>query len=53
MVLKMINHNLLRAARSKAAIAIFLRDGDMWIAANQKMKAAAGMPWYRRGNARV
>ncbi|HBA6601597.1 TPA: host cell division inhibitory peptide Kil [Escherichia coli] len=48
-----INHQMLRAAQNKAVIAIFLRDGDMWLAANQQMKAAAGMPWYRRGNARV
>lgn len=44
----MINHNLMRAAQSKAAIAIFLRDGNMWIEATEQMKAAAGMPWYRR-----
>lgn len=53
MVMVMINHNLLRAAQSKAAIALFLMDGNMWLEAVEQMKAAAGMPWYRRGNARV
>ncbi|HBM3111126.1 TPA: host cell division inhibitory peptide Kil [Klebsiella oxytoca] len=40
----MINHNLLRAAQSKAAIALFLMDGNMWLEAVEQMKAAASMP---------
>lgn len=43
----MINQNLLRAAQSKAAIARYLGDGLMWLRANEEMKRAAGMPWYR------
>ena len=43
----MINHHLLRAAQSKAAIALFIGDGAMWMAAYEEMKRAAGMPWYR------
>ncbi|HBU7484761.1 TPA: host cell division inhibitory peptide Kil [Klebsiella oxytoca] len=48
MVLKMINHNLLRAAQSKAAIARYLQDGKMWMAAYEEMKAAIGYPWHRK-----
>ncbi|ELQ6225976.1 host cell division inhibitory peptide Kil [Cronobacter turicensis] len=43
-----VNHNALRAAQSKAAIARFLGNGDMWLEANQQMKQAVSMPWYRR-----
>lgn len=54
MVLKMkINHTLLRLAQIKARIARKNGDGAKWMEANEEMKAAAGMPWYRRGNARV
>lgn len=49
----MINHRLLRAAQNKAVIARYLQDGAMWLAANEQMKAAAGMPWYRRGYGRA
>lgn len=44
-----VNHNALRAAQNKAVIARFLGLGDMWKQANQQMKAAVNMPWYRRG----
>ncbi|CAH6636018.1 host cell division inhibitory peptide Kil [Escherichia coli] len=45
-----INHYMLQAAQSKAAIALFLSDGNMWLAAVEDMKKAAGMPWYRGRN---
>ncbi|MBZ1846731.1 host cell division inhibitory peptide Kil [Klebsiella pneumoniae] len=48
MVLSMINHNLLRAAQSKAAIARFIGDGALWMSAYDDMKAAIGYPWFRR-----
>ncbi|EIV2909310.1 host cell division inhibitory peptide Kil [Citrobacter braakii] len=44
----MINHNMLRAAQSKAAIARYLGDSVMWMSAYNDMKAAIGFPWYRR-----
>lgn len=44
----MINHHLLRAAQSKAAIALFIGDGAMWMAAYDEMKAAIGYPWHRK-----
>lgn len=54
MVLKMkINHTLLKLAQIKARIARKNGDGAKWMEANEEMKAAAGMPWHRRGNARV
>ncbi|HFL1446841.1 TPA: host cell division inhibitory peptide Kil [Enterobacter kobei] len=43
----MINHHLLRAAQSKAAIALFIGDGAMWMAAYDEMKVAIGYPWHR------
>ena len=43
-----INHFALRAAQVKAAIAEFLADEAMWKSANEQMKAAVNMPWYRR-----
>ncbi|MDI6446198.1 host cell division inhibitory peptide Kil [Cronobacter dublinensis] len=43
-----VNHHALRAAQSKAVIARFLCDAGMWLQANQQMKAAVSMPWYRR-----
>lgn len=43
----MINHNMLRAAQNKALIARFIGDSAMWMEANEEMKKAAGMPWYR------
>lgn len=43
----MINHNMLRAAQNKALIARFIGDSVMWMEANEEMKKAAGMPWYR------
>lgn len=43
-----VNHNALRAAQNKAVIARFLGRADMWLEANQQMKAAVNMPWYRR-----
>nr|WP_232415792.1 host cell division inhibitory peptide Kil [Klebsiella oxytoca] len=48
-----INHTLLRLAQIKARIARKNGDGAKWMEANEEMKVAAGMPWYRRGNARV
>ncbi|HGY1466826.1 TPA: host cell division inhibitory peptide Kil [Klebsiella aerogenes] len=51
MVLKMkINHTLLKLAQIKARIARKNGDGDKWMEANEEMKAAAGMPWYRRNS---
>lgn len=44
----MINHHLLRAAQSKAAIAMFIGDGAMWMAAYDEMKVAIGYPWHRK-----
>lgn len=44
----MINHNMLRAAQSKAVIARYLGDPVMWISAYNDMKAAIGFPWYRK-----
>lgn len=44
----MINHKMLRAAQSKAAIARYLGDGSMWMSAYNDMKAAIGFPWYRK-----
>lgn len=43
-----INHTLLRLAQIKARIARKNGDGAKWMEANEEMKAAAGMPWYRR-----
>lgn len=43
-----INHNALRAAQNKAVIARFLGMADMLLQANEQMKAAVNMPWYRR-----
>ncbi|MFW0857010.1 host cell division inhibitory peptide Kil [Cronobacter dublinensis] len=43
-----VNHQALMAAQSKAAIARFLGNGDMWLEAAKQMKAAVSMPWYRR-----
>ncbi|HCC2947457.1 TPA: host cell division inhibitory peptide Kil [Klebsiella pneumoniae] len=54
MVMNMkIDHTLLRLAQIKARIARKNGDGAKWMEANEEMKAAAGMPWYRRENARV
>lgn len=44
----MINHMELRAAQNKAVIARFIGDGEMWLQANEQMKAACGYPLYRR-----
>ena len=43
-----VNHQALMAAQSKAVIARFLGDAGMWLQANQQMKQAVSMPWYRR-----
>ena len=43
-----INHNKLKAAQSKAVIARFLGDGRMWKQANEEMKSAINLPWYRK-----
>ena len=43
-----INHSLLRAAQSKAAIALFIGDGRMWQEAHEAMKTAINHPWYRK-----
>lgn len=45
-----INHELLRQAQQKARDAREQRNGVKWMEANEEMKRAAGMPWYR-GNA--
>ncbi len=42
-----INHQLLRMAQQKARDAIEQRNGNKWMEANEEMKRAAGMPWYR------
>lgn len=44
----MINHAALRSAQNKAVIARFIGDGEMWLQANEQMKAACGYPLYRR-----
>lgn len=44
----MINHDALRAAQNKAVIARFIGDDEMWLQANEQMKAACGYPLYRR-----
>lgn len=43
-----INHYTLRCAQSKAAIAAFIGDGNMWLEAHSAMKKACGYPLYRR-----
>lgn len=43
-----INHNKLKAAQSKAVIARFLGDGRMWKQANDAIKSAINLPWYRK-----
>lgn len=42
-----INHQLLRMAQQKARDAREQRNGAKWMEANEEMKKAAGMPWYR------
>ncbi|EED3074859.1 host cell division inhibitory peptide Kil [Salmonella enterica subsp. enterica serovar Enteritidis] len=42
-----INHQLLRMAQKKARDAKSQRNGAKWMEANEEMKRAAGMPWYR------
>ncbi|ENQ9598357.1 host cell division inhibitory peptide Kil [Enterobacter hormaechei] len=42
-----INHQLLRMAQQKARDAREQRNGAKWMEANEEMKRAAGMPWYR------
>ena len=44
----MINHNMLRAAQSKAVIARYLGDLVMWMSAYNDMKTAIGFPWHRK-----
>lgn len=43
-----INHGALKAAQSKAVIARYLGNAQMWLQANEQMKSAVGMPWYRK-----
>lgn len=43
-----MNQLSLRAAQNKAVIARFIGDGEMWLQANEQMKAACGYPLYRR-----
>lgn len=43
-----INHNKLKAAQSKAVIARYLGDGRMWKQANEAMRSAINLPWYRK-----
>ncbi|EPY8428811.1 host cell division inhibitory peptide Kil [Citrobacter youngae] len=42
-----INHKLLVQAQQKARAARQNGDGAKWMEANEEMKRAAGMPWYR------
>lgn len=42
-----INHKLLVQAQQKARTARQNGDGAKWMEANEEMKKAAGMPWYR------
>ena len=42
-----INHKLLIQAQQKARAARQNGDGAKWMEANEEMKKAAGMPWYR------
>ena len=42
-----INHPLLRLAQQKTRDAREQRNGAKWMEANEEMKRAAGMPWYR------
>lgn len=42
-----INHEKLKLAQRKARLARLLGDGLKWMEANEEMKIAAGMPWYR------
>ncbi|NMC22237.1 MAG: host cell division inhibitory peptide Kil [Serratia sp.] len=44
----MINHYALRCAQSKAAIATFIGDGNMWLEAHAAMKKACDYPPYRK-----
>ncbi|NIG74989.1 host cell division inhibitory peptide Kil [Klebsiella sp. Ap-873] len=44
-----INHHKLKAAQSKAVIARYLGDSQMWQQACEAMKSAINHPWYRRG----
>lgn len=44
-----INHNKLKAAQSKAVIARYLGDSQMWQQASEEMKSAINHPWFRRG----
>ncbi|MCK1065036.1 host cell division inhibitory peptide Kil [Pluralibacter gergoviae] len=46
-VIMKINHEKLKLAQRKARIARLLGDGLKWMEANEEMKRAAGMPWYR------
>ncbi|VYT37774.1 host cell division inhibitory peptide Kil [Citrobacter amalonaticus] len=43
-----INHQKLRAAQNKAVIARFIGDSSMWLKANEEMKSAINLPWYRK-----
>ncbi|UIW10374.1 Kil protein [Flyfo siphovirus Tbat2_3] len=46
--MQQINHQALRAAQAKVAIAEFIGDGRMWQEAHQDIKRAIKHPWYRR-----
>ena len=46
-VIMKINHEKLKLAQRKARLARLLGDGLKWMEANEEMKRAAGMPWYR------
>ncbi|HEL8054228.1 TPA: host cell division inhibitory peptide Kil [Escherichia coli] len=46
--MNIFNHEKLRAAQEKAVRAFRMHDGKMWMEANEDMKRAVGMPWYRR-----
>ena len=46
-VIMKINHEKLKLAQRKARLARLMGDGLKWMEANEEMKIAAGMPWYR------
>jgi len=43
----MINQNALRAAQTKAVIARFIGDGEMWQQAREQAQAACGYPLHK------
>jgi hypothetical protein len=37
-----------QSSQSKAVIARYLGNAQMWLQANEQMKSAVGIPWYRK-----